>query len=191
MYALAGTSWPFPSRVAFYYDADEYDVAPTDAMLLEYSSVVEVAECGLTSMPPSSAAPKNRAVRARSSSRARQIAGGASILKPLDFITNYITSGALSAPGAVVSVTSQTITLQPQRVRRVSRFGLLGTTTFWLLFGRETKSFFFTSPERCARISKLHSDRALRFLVSLSRGWLSFVIAQRLQVARRSGRRRR
>ena len=67
-------SWPFPSRVAFYYDADEYDAAPTDAMLLEYSSVVEVAECGPSLTPPSSAAPRNRAVRARSSSRARQIA---------------------------------------------------------------------------------------------------------------------
>jgi hypothetical protein len=146
------------SRVAFYYDADEYDAPPTDPMLLECSSVFEVAEwCGIDVDAPSvSRAQKPRRPRALVVSSAPDRPGGARGLKPLDFISDYVSSGVPGAPGAVVSVATQTFTLQPQHVRRVSRFGLFGTTTFWLLFGRGEKSvFFFKSPERCAGIFKI------------------------------------
>jgi hypothetical protein len=105
--------------------------------------------------PIFSRARKPRRPRAIFVSSAPDRPGGASGLKPLDFATNYITSGAPGAPGApgaVVSVTTQTITLQPQRVRRVSCFGLFGTTTFWLLFGRETKIVF------CSKSRTLRKD---------------------------------
>ena len=142
------------SRVAFYYNADEYDAMPTDAMLLEYSSVVEVAEwCGVdVDAPNGSRAQKSRRARALIVSSAPDRLGGVIGLKRLDFISDNIASGspdAPGAPGAVVLVTTHTITLQPQRVRRVSRLG-------FCLVGKKKKCFFSLQNSRTLHVDFLN-----------------------------------